>query len=195
MTRPPRIDDDTLLMHLSRVFRREGYEAASLGRLAEATGLKKASLYHRFPGGKAQMAREVLAAAQRWLDAHVLAPLQGDEPPAARIRAMTAELDRFYEGGTQACLLNILSSPPAEQGPFDDLVRGALTDWHAALVKTLRDHGLDADEAAARAQRALVLIQGSLVLARGLGTPAPFQDCLAQLEDELLGPPTSRRPA
>ena len=187
MTRPPRIDDDTLLMRLSRVFRQEGYDAASLGRLATATGLQKASLYHRFPGGKAQMAREVLSAAHRWLDAHVLTPLRGDGPPAARIQAMIAELDRFYEGGTQACLLNILSSPPMGQVPFDDLVRTALEDWAAALATALRDHGLASAEAESRAWRALAQVQGSLVLARGLGTPTPFQDCLARLEGDLLG--------
>ncbi|MEO0971892.1 MAG: helix-turn-helix domain-containing protein, partial [Pseudomonadota bacterium] len=60
MPRPASINDDDLLDRLSSVFREVGYEEASMALLASASGLKKASLYHRFPGGKEQMAREVL---------------------------------------------------------------------------------------------------------------------------------------
>lgn len=67
--------------------------------LSEATGLKKASLYHRFPGGKEQMGSEVLLDAGRWLTRHVLEPLAEPGTPAARIKDMTRQLDCFYAGG------------------------------------------------------------------------------------------------
>jgi len=47
---------DALLRQLGQVFRERGYEGATLTQLAAATGLGKASLYHHFPGGKAEMA-------------------------------------------------------------------------------------------------------------------------------------------
>ena len=60
MGRKALIDNDSLFEKISDAFRADGYEGASLSRLSEATGLKKASLYHRFPGGKEQMASEIL---------------------------------------------------------------------------------------------------------------------------------------
>ena len=50
-----------VLRALGEVFRAHGYEGASLTLITEATGLGKGSLYHLFPGGKEQMAAEVLA--------------------------------------------------------------------------------------------------------------------------------------
>jgi len=195
MPRPTSIADDDLLLRLTREFRRVGYEGATLATLSKATGLKKASLYHRFPGGKEQMAREVLSAADEWLEAHMLEPLRSDRPAAERIEAMIQELDRFYEGGRQACLLNVLAAPVGESGPFGDLVRDALEKWIAALAATLEDMGLDSTTAQHQARRAIALVEGSLVVARGLGTTEPFEECLSSLRRELkVTRPSVREP-
>ena len=189
MARPAKIEESTLLKKLSDVFRDVGYEGASLAMLAEATGLKKASLYHRFPGGKEQMASEVMANAESWLTERILTPLQSSDPPQARTHAMIRNLDTFYCGGRQACLLNMMSSPRAERGPFTALIKKAFKAWTDALASALADADLDEDTARSRAERAIALLQGSLVVARGTGSTRPFRNCLAHLEQELLAPP------
>jgi AcrR family transcriptional regulator len=181
------VTEDELLHRLTREFRRVGYEGASLTSLSEATGLKKASLYHRFPGGKEQMAREVLAAAHEWLDCHILQPLRSDRSPRERVEAMVRELDAFYDGGRQACLLNVFAAPLGETGPFAEMVREVLVSWLEALTATLVESGIEYETARKRARRAIALIQGNLVVARGLQTTAPFQESLAELRRELLG--------
>ena len=55
------VERSQVLRALGEVFRAHGYEGASLTLITEATGLGKGSLYHLFPGGKEQMAAEVLA--------------------------------------------------------------------------------------------------------------------------------------
>ena len=50
MARKTTVDDDELLEKLTKVFTSYGYDGASLTILSSATGLKRASLYHRFPG-------------------------------------------------------------------------------------------------------------------------------------------------
>jgi hypothetical protein len=47
--------------------------------------------------------------------------------------------------------------------------------------------GVDRKEARARAERGVIMLQGSLVFARGIGTTRPFRDFLKSLPDELLG--------
>ena len=190
MARPATIENPELLKKLSDVFRAVGYEGASLATLATAAGLQKASLYHRFPGGKEQMAGEVMGAAEKWLTEQILVPLKSSGPARARIHVMVRNLDEFYSGGRQACLLNMLSSPHGQTGPFARPIKKAFKAWVEALATVVSDAGFDETTAYSRAQRAIALFQGSLVLARGMGTTQPFQTCLANLEGELLAPTT-----
>src|SRR5690242_957274 len=109
MARPQSVDEEELLSRLASVFRDLGYEGASLSDLSEAAGLQKASLYHRFPGGKQQMAEEVLSSALSWFSEHVLAPLKAEGSAETRVAMVARQLDAFYAGGRKACLLNMLS--------------------------------------------------------------------------------------
>lgn len=187
MARHATIENQELVNKLTGVFRDVGYYGASLRALSEATGLKKASLYHRFPEGKEQMAREVLGSAEAWLSEHILSGLKNGAPPEQRIRGMVGKLDEFYSGGRQACLLNMLSSAHIHQGPFRKLIKGVFLAWIKALQNVLIEAGFDEKTAGMRAKRAITLIQGSLVLSRGMGTTKPFQEVLSRLPEELLG--------
>ena len=60
----PALAKEEVVARLMKVFRREGYEGASLSRLSEATGLGRSSLYHHFPRGKEDMAAAVLDLAR-----------------------------------------------------------------------------------------------------------------------------------
>lgn len=193
MSRPQSIENEQLLARLSLVFRQFGYDGASLSVLSEATGLKKASLYHRFPEGKRQMAEEVLAAALSWFEANILEPLRESTPPAQRIATVAAHLDTFYEGGRQACLLNMLSAPHDDAGPFTQAIRSAFEAMIAAFAVVARDAGHDVKVARLRAERAVTLLHGSLVVSRGLGSTKPFKSFLSALEDTLIGGAPSSR--
>lgn len=193
MVRTSSITDDDLTARLAAVFRATGYDGASLSVLAKATGLQKASLYHRFPDGKRQMAGEVLAAANDWLVTHVIATLTGDAPPAVRLATVAGHLDGFYQGGRLACLLNMLATPRQADGPFSEAIRNALQTLIGAFARTAQDAGHDADRARRLAERVVVLLQGSLVVSVGLDDPAPFRRVLADLAEVLL--PRSDTPA
>lgn len=187
MARKALVTDSELMERLSDAFRAAGYEGASLALLAESTGLKKASLYHRFPGGKEQMGLEVLRDAGEWLAGNVLAPLAGSGAPRERLVLMTRQLDAFYLGGRKACLLNLLSTPLGQDSPFKAAIRQLFEIFADSLTRVMIEAGVSPESAAVRAERALILIQGGLVLARGLDSPEPFQRVLATLPDELLG--------
>ncbi len=185
MARPQIIDHDALIERLSHTFRAVGYEGASLARLAGAAGMQKPSLYHRFPGGKQQMAEEVLGAARDWYVEHIFTPLSGEGTPAHRIAQVADALDKFYAGGRQACLLNLLSQPPGEDSPFADAIRDMFEALIDAFAAVAHETGMGKDEARSRAQRAVALMHGSLVLARGIGSPEPFKAFTNSLSQEL----------
>jgi len=174
------------MTRLGNAFRNFGYEGTTLSLLAKATGLQKASLYHRFPGGKEQMAREVLESAQSWIEDQVLRPLRSSGDPASKVAAMAEKIDEFYSGGRQACLLNMLSSGRNLDGPFATEIKGMFQVWVTALSAVAVDAGVDKKVARTRAERFVALLQGSLVLSRGLGTLQPFRDFLKSAPGELL---------
>lgn len=188
MARPQSIDEGQLTARLADVFHAVGYEGASLAMLSKAAGLQKASLYHRFPGGKKQMADHVLDAALGWFGKNVIAPLERPGDPHERLAEVVAGLDDFYCGGERACLLNMLASPRPDDGPFTPRIKAALRSLIGAFGKLSIDAGLPRRVALRRAERAVALIQGGLVLSRGLGSREPFQNMLATLPRELLMP-------
>ena len=186
MARPRSIDEPDLIAALARIFGDVGYEGASLSQLARATGLQKASLYHRFPGGKAQMAEEVLKALQAWVEGEVLAHLNGDGPPSERLHRALASFATIYDGGARACLLNMLSTPRQEDGPLSPAIHAAFTALIDGFTRLARDAGQDAATARATGERAVMLVQGSLVLCRGTRSNAPFARALASIEHDLI---------
>lgn len=188
MGRKALIENDALIARLSDMFREVGFEGATLARMSEKTGLKRPSLYHRFPGGKEQMACEVLDDAGRWLTTNVLEPLGTEGSPRDRIKTMIRQLDAFYRGGEQACLLNLLSAPLGGTGPFQSRISEMFEAFIAAIAAVVVEAGIASGEAERRAQRAVAMIQGSLVLSRGLGRTQPFRDTLDELPDLLLAP-------
>jgi len=180
------LSEQQIVATLTDVFRTHGYEGASLKIIAKATGLARASLYHRFPGGKAEMAEAVMNRAQAWLESEALAPLREEFlPPRDRIRAMAVHLDAFYQSGKKSCLLDALSI--GEPGsPLLRLTKGALDLWTRELAVAVAAAGFSQAEARDRAERAVILIQGALVVARVREDPAPFRQILAEMPEQLL---------
>lgn len=185
-----KVTSDDIIDRLTDVFRTVGYDGATLSKLSAATGLQRASLYHRFPGGKKEMAEAVLAQAGAWVDTHILAPLMGSGTPQARLRKMTEALDRFYVRGGTSCLLDSLSFGEGSD-LFHDHIEAAFAHWIEALeALVVESTGCPKAEARRRAEDAVLSIQGALVLARGTGRTQPFQRVLTNLPTMLL---TERR--
>lgn len=176
---------ETYLPVLFRLFRHHGYDGVSLAKIAEATGLGKASLYHHFPGGKAEMVRETLAYSGRWMTDNIVGPLQGDGEPLERLNEMCDRISALYEAGEQPCLLASLTLG-ASRDMFHEAIRERLQTLVDAIAAVLADAGLDPELARQRGEDAVMTIQGSLILSRGLDDPTPFQRAMNQLPDRLL---------
>jgi TetR/AcrR family transcriptional repressor of lmrAB and yxaGH operons len=181
----PLLTHEQLLLRLCETFRRYGYEGTSMARIARASGLGKASLYHYFPDGKEQMAGAVLDWVREWFESNIFAPLESVHPPRQRIIAMLDRLGCYYEKGQCACLPAMLSQG-AEREYFADNLAAFYHRWLGALAQTLADSGLARDIAQRRAYDALERIQGALVLARGLRDPNLFASMAHVLPDQLL---------
>lgn len=176
-----KVEDDVLLERLARTFKDVGYEGASLSAISEETGLKKSSLYHRFPRGKEQMAQEVLQQVAQALDTHLFPALAGEDAPEKKMATFVQVMDGVYASGRESCLLNMLSPPRGEQGVCGEAIASTFHRLLAALGDVARQAGATGKNADLRAEEVLIALQGSLVLARGIGDPGVFTRALARL--------------
>lgn len=185
-----KIEEGQLFSKLNRVFRTHGYEGASLSIISGALGLGRASLYYRFPGGKAEMVEALLAYVEETCMKNMFAPLREPGPVKERVERMARVIDEFYEGGHCACLFETLSLGN-QDNPFLSQVRRIFNAWVHALAAVAREAGYPDGEARRAAEKALVGIQGGLVFARASGDTGPFRRVLQELPDLLAGSGTT----
>ena len=145
-----------------------------------ATGLRSASLYHRFPRGKADMALAALARVGEGFEKAVVAPLEAAGDPAARLAKSAAGLRRFYAGGRLGCLLAAFAASDAPE-PVREAVAAALARWRGALAAALAEAGSGAPPGE-EAEDRIAAVHGALVLARGTGSTAAFRRAAARME-------------
>lgn len=177
-----------MLPLLGEVFRVHGYEGASLALITEATGLGKGSLYHLFPGGKQQMAAEVLAEIDGWFTRHVFTPLREEADPRRGIAQMFDDVDAYFRSGRRVCLVGVFALGAARD-EFAAAVRRYFKAWTDALAAALVRAGHGRGEAAELAEDVLAGIQGALVLARGVDQPKVFARVLERLRRRVAAAP------
>ena len=168
-----KVSDEVLMEKIAEVFRLYGYEGASIRLLSNATGLERASLYHRFPGGKEQMAAAIVAWTCAWFEQNVFAPLKAAGSPPEKVQHVAANLREFYRRGTLWCVLDAMTLGGGT-GELRDAIRQAYAAMLEAFERVAREAGMPAATARARAQQALIEIEGSLVVARVTGDSKPF---------------------
>ncbi len=198
---------DELLDALLSVFSARGFDGASLQDLARACDRSKASLYHHFPGGKAQMVDILVKRCQAAIDRQAFGPLRQinlaqsalssekanskkqhrprPDPEAART-ALAGFVDGFasylqqHQGN---CLLATLAlTQPTllgEQQPTQ------LADWLAILTHACEDTGLKPKAARRLAQASLARLYGSLTLA-AMGSEVTMNQACKWLKRDLL---------
>ncbi|UFP95895.1 TetR/AcrR family transcriptional regulator [Gloeobacter morelensis] len=181
----PLLSREQVIDRLMLVFRRQGFEGASLAELSKAAGLGRSSLYHYFPGGKEEMARAALERMDTWAQEHLLIPLRGAGTPEARLEKFVAALDSLYAHGREACLLGTLVHGESRL-LFQEPLRASFETLIDALAQLAVEAGVETSEARQRAEEAVLRIQGALILSGGLDDNGPFERVLASLSDQLL---------
>ena len=178
------VSDEVFLATALDLFSTYGFEGVSLKRLADATGLEKASLYYRYPGGKDEIAMAIAGDVVSWFEANVFAPLTGAGPARKRVSLVAERLRQFYAGGSKACLLDVfsISGGPAE---LHTALKAAMQAWISAFTQIAKESGLSPAAARTRAEEAILRIEGSLILARVLGDTTAFERVLKLLPDLL----------
>jgi AcrR family transcriptional regulator len=151
------------------LFRRNGYHGTSVKQITTASGTTMGSLYHFFPGGKAELAAEVLITSGATYGA--LFEAFADDPPDA-----ASAIEAFFEGA--AALLEELDfieicaigTVAREIASTDDGIRRAaqhvFDHWVHAATQRLTTDGIDPAAAQDLAATVVAALEGGILLAR-----------------------------
>lgn len=184
--RPQKIVDSDLLISLSKVFRAKGYEGTSIAELSEGTGLKKASLYHRFPKGKQEMAESVLAYLDEWVTENIFQIINDESlAPQERLKSALLQVNVLYNDGNESCIFNAFSRK-AGLDLFAQNIHYGMTQWTQAFTKIGISLNLNPTKARENAIQTLIEIQGSLNVSKGLNDISIFQNTLKNIEFRYL---------
>lgn len=181
---PPAKGREEIADRLFELFREQGYDGASIAEIARVTGLKRPSLYHYFPGGKAEMAEAVAARAREAVAASVVAALSAPLDRVGRVGGMLSAVRSLYDDGRRPCVVASLmvgDAPECVTRAAGALIR----DWIDALAAALTATGAAPDAAERAATDAVGRIQGALIVSRALDDPAPFRNAVEAVERAL----------
>ncbi len=168
---------------VAEVFRECGYEGASISTITARTRLSKGSLYHFFPGGKEQMAAEVLAHVDAWFAREIFVPLETAEPHQAIAQMWTAVED-YFRSGKRICLIGAFALDETRDR-FAKPIRSYFERWTNALEAALTRNGTPAGDGRQLAEDAIASIQGALVLARAMADETIFERSLGRMRLRL----------
>ncbi|WP_405605710.1 TetR/AcrR family transcriptional regulator [Polaribacter sp. Asnod1-A03] len=184
--RPQKVLDKEMLVSLSKVFRDKGYEGASLQELAEASGLKKASLYHRFPKGKYEMAKAVFTHIDRWVEENIFLTLKDDSKTAEiRLKDGLTNIKILYDEGNESCIFNSFSTQTG-LSLFEENIKNSMIEWINSFMEIGLALNIPIKESKEYALETLIEIQGSLIVTKGLNDISVFEKTLKNIESKYL---------
>ena len=171
----------------AELLRQRGYTGTGFREVIEVTGAPRGSIYHHFPGGKAQLAGEAVdyvgALARRAIEEPF-----AEADPIGALRAFV-ELWRadFERSGFRAgCPIAAVAVENHDEAPeLLDAAARAFDAWRAAFADCLRRAGAPAARADRLATLVVSAVEGAIVLSRAERDSTPLLDAAAELEDAI----------
>ena len=169
----------------ARLFGERGFAGAGLRDVVAHSSAPRGSIYHHFPGGKAQLAQEAVGLAS---DA-AAGPLEATPDPIAALHACLdgwrrrLEASDFQAGSTIAAV----ATTPADVNGTREAAAAAYARWTETFANVLRESGVRRKKAARLATLASASIEGALVLCRARRDTTALDDVGRELEVAISG--------
>src|SRR5438067_10375973 len=158
---------DRMVRSAAVLMREQGVDAMSFSDVVVQSGAPRGSIYHYFPGGKAQLVEEATRWAGGFVARRNVAAMEADGPLGAidaseqAWRAVLTETE--YRAGCPIAAATV----DGEQVPAARVAAGEVfRSWHDALATSLRSHGVADDRAHAVATLVYAGIEGGILLVR-----------------------------
>lgn len=142
--------------------------------MIESTGAPRGSIYHHFPGGKAQLAGEAVDYVGSLARGAIEASLNDDDPIAAQrafVELWRADFER--SGHRAGCPIVAVAVENHDEPPeLLDAAARAFERWRTAFAASLSDAGVPPERATRLATLVVSAVEGAIVLSRAQRDPA-----------------------
>ncbi len=168
---------ERILYTSAELFRRQGYAGTGLKQVAAQSEAPFGSIYHFFPGGKEQLAEDVLRTGGRFFLAlyEAIAAEAPDLPTTVRDFFAGAAVTLSSTDYADACPIATVAG---EISSTHDLLRLATAEvfesWLLALEEDGVESGIPQAEARTLALSILALLEGAFLLSRSLRSTEPM---------------------
>ena len=168
------------------LFRERGYSGTGFRDVIEHSGAPRGSIYHHFPGGKAELATETVRYAGSYIGAQI-ERLAQDGDPAAVLRAFVGWWRKLLEGSDfrAGCPVVAVAVEAHDDDAIVAATGEAFADWERAVASTLRRSGATPARARRVATLCIAAIEGAVVMCRAQRSTQPLLDVGRELEQAI----------
>jgi AcrR family transcriptional regulator len=185
-----------LLKGARQLLAEKGYAGMELRDVAERGKAPRGSIYHHFPGGKVQLARE--AAELEGATIRDLIERSIEERGLKQTLALFGDVFRRRVADYPeriGCPVAAVALARPEDPELAAVATAAFQSWERPIAAALRDEGVNARDAEAFAGLVVSTVEGALLRARAAGSQEPLDSAIGGLGhalDRLLeGSPAS----
>jgi TetR/AcrR family transcriptional repressor of lmrAB and yxaGH operons len=161
--------------------RRRGVAATSMLDAITDAGASRGSLYHYFPGGKAQLIEEATSAACDEYDAafSLIAELDASEAIPAMVAYWRAQVETTnYEAG---CPVAAAALSGEETATARERAGAGFASWTDTIEQMLLTSGVPASRASSLAALGLATIEGAVILSLAQRSMEPMERAAEEL--------------
>jgi TetR/AcrR family transcriptional repressor of lmrAB and yxaGH operons len=179
---------ERLLEGAGRLLAEKGYAGMELRDVAERGDAPRGSIYHHFPGGKAQLAAEAAEVDGTRVRKTIEASIA--EKGMKETLRMFGELFRRRAANHPeriGCPVAAAALARPEDPALAAAATAAFQSWERAIATALEGEGVAPEQATIFAGLVISTIEGALVRTRAAGDHAPLDSAIAGLEQALDG--------
>jgi TetR/AcrR family transcriptional repressor of lmrAB and yxaGH operons len=191
-----RRDGRALLLDGARqLLAEKGYAGMELRDVAERGRAPRGSIYHHFPGGKTQLAREAAELEGATIRELIERSLQ--QRGLKETLTMFGEIFRRRVADHPerlGCPVAAAALARPEDAELAAVATAAFQSWERPIAAALRDEGVGRADAEAFAGLVVSTVEGALLRARAAGDHAPLDSAVAGLGQALDGLLAAPRP-
>jgi AcrR family transcriptional regulator len=184
---------DRILDTSAELFRRQGYMGTGLKQLVAEAGAPFGSIYHFFPGGKAELGAETIRrSGELYLQLFVAIAAEAPDAPTAVSDFFNGAAETLEETDyADACPIATVA---LEVASTNETLRQATADvfesWIDASTAYYTAAGLSEEEARALSFAILSLLEGAFIFSRAMRSTEPMRvtgDAASAMVREALG--------
>jgi TetR/AcrR family transcriptional repressor of lmrAB and yxaGH operons len=175
-----------LLKGARQLLAEKGYAGMELRDVAERGEAPRGSIYHHFPGGKVQLARE--AAELEGATIRDLIERSLEERGLKQTLALFGDFFRRRVADYPeriGCPVAAVALARPEDPELAAVATAAFQSWERPIAAALRDEGVSAKDAEAFAGLVVSTVEGALLRARAAGSQEPLDSAIAGLGQAL----------